>query len=186
MTDWHIRAACRGLDINLFFPEKGDAQTARTALHYCNGGTYRDDNNRPQETLPCPVREQCLNYALSFPPDQDAYGIYGGMNPHQRDKERTTRKNRIVREPATRARIERDNSRIERENHDTGDHARIEHESEPPPAEPTPARWLIDDAWRAGVRELLALIRQAALDDEQQRRESRRQHRAGQNNVMTK
>lgn len=173
MTDWHTRAACRGLDINLFFPEKGDAQTARTALHYCNGGTYRDDNNRPQETLPCPVREQCLNYALSFPPDQDAYGIYGGMNPHQRDKERTTRKNRIVREPATRARIVRDNSRIERE-------------SEPPPAEPTPARWLIDDTWRAGVRELLALIRQAALDDEQQRRESRRQHRAGQNNVMTK
>ena len=173
MTDWHIRAACRGLDINLSFPEKGDAQTARTALHYCNGGTYRDDNNRPQEILPCPVREQCLNYALSFPPDQDAYGIYGGMNPHQRDKERTTRKNRIVREPATRARIVRDNSRIERE-------------SEPPPAEPTPARWLIDDTWRAGVRELLALIRQAARDDEQQRRDARRQQRAGQNNVMTK
>ena len=172
MTEWHTRAACRGLDINLFFPEKGDAQTARTALHYCNGGTYRDDNNRPQETLPCPVREQCLNYALSFPPDQDAYGIYGGMNPHQRDKERAHRKSRIVREPATRARIERDNSRIERESEppagQTDEPAQLVGPS--PRSDEMPARWMIDDAWRAGVRDLLRLIDEAWKDDDQKRR----------------
>jgi WhiB family redox-sensing transcriptional regulator len=180
MTDWYLNAACRGLDINLFFPDKGDAQTAKTAINYCNGGTFDilDIKGKPigRETItPCPVRTECLNYALSFPPDQDAYGIYGGMTPHQRDKERTNRKNRIVREP----------QRIERKSEPSGrivrDSARIERDPEPPPApiaatagESDRARWIIDDTWRAGMRELLGLIRAAMIDDEKHRRQTRK------------
>jgi len=166
MTNWHQQAACRGLDTTLFFAEKGDHATAQTALHYCNGGTYDilNDKNKPigrGYTDPCPVKQQCLQYALSFPADQDAYGIYGGCTPNQRDKMRRPTTSRIVREP----------SRIERES-DTS--SRIEREQEPPTAdgesvgsetEPV-ARWQVDDTWRAGVRELLTLIHDAMIDDE--------------------
>jgi hypothetical protein len=66
-------------------------------MAYCNGGVFDvlDDRGRPigkDETPACPVRVACLEFALSFPPDQDAYGIYGGMTPHQRDKIRTARR----------------------------------------------------------------------------------------------
>ena len=166
MTNWHQQAACRGLDTTLFFAEKGDHATAQTALHYCNGGTYDilNDKNKPighGYTDPCPVKQQCLQYALSFPADQDAYGIYGGCTPNQRDKMRRPTTSRIVREP----------SRIERES-DTS--SRIERDPEPPTANSNPvgsetepvARWRIDDTWRIGVRELLTLIHDAMIDDE--------------------
>jgi hypothetical protein len=159
MTNWHLQAACRGLDTTLFFAEKGDHATAQTALHYCNGGTYDILNDKNKlighgYTEPCPVKQQCLQYALSFPADQDAYGIYGGCTPNQRDKMRRSTTSRIVREP----------SRIERES-DTS--SRIEREQEPPTAdgesvgsetEPV-ARWRV-------VRELLTLIHDAMTDDE--------------------
>jgi hypothetical protein len=163
MTDWHQQAACRGLDTTLFFAEKGDHATAQTALHYCNGGTYDilDNKNKPigrGYTEPCPVKQQCLNYALSFPADQDAYGIYGGCTPNQRDKMRRGTISRIVREP----------SRIER---DTTTSSRIERDPEPPAADGEPvARWQVNDTWRAGVRELLTLIHDAMIDDENRRR----------------
>lgn len=45
--EWHRRAACRGADPDLFFPERGDRGFA-TALAYCAG---------------CAVRTECLDSA---------------------------------------------------------------------------------------------------------------------------
>ena len=77
MSEWYEHAACRGQDINLFFDPK-DRNLRRNdsaALAFCNG------NN---ERKPCPVREQCLEFALSFSQEYDMYGIYGGLTGAQR------------------------------------------------------------------------------------------------------
>ena len=77
MSEWYERAACRGQDINLFF-DLNDRNTRRNdtiALGFCNGNVERE---------PCPVREQCLEFALSFSQEYDMYGIYGGLTGAQR------------------------------------------------------------------------------------------------------
>lgn len=93
---WRLEARCRGLDTNLFFFERGESTTTDTALEYCNGGTFhnRDKQGRllSVDTLaPCPVRQACLEFALSFENDQDTAGIFGGMTPNQRRKIRSDR-----------------------------------------------------------------------------------------------
>lgn len=59
MTAWRDRAACLGLDVNMFYPERGDATEEARAI--CHG---------------CPVREDCLDWALRHEPD---FGIWGGV-----------------------------------------------------------------------------------------------------------
>ncbi|MEU6642520.1 WhiB family transcriptional regulator [Saccharomonospora sp. NPDC046836] len=67
--DWRHRAACRDEDPELFFPVTdlgpGAQQTAR-AKAVC---------------ARCPVREQCLRYALDNGLD---HGIFGGMTERER------------------------------------------------------------------------------------------------------
>lgn len=77
MTAWHEQAACKGQDINLFFESsvKGVRRPLNKALAFCNG-----DNERGI----CPVREECLQFALAFPSEYDMYGIYGGLTGAQR------------------------------------------------------------------------------------------------------
>ncbi len=66
-TDWMDFAACRTADPNLFFPEKEDdlSIVAKASVGYC---------------ADCPVREPCLEYALS----QFVRGIWAGTNYRQR------------------------------------------------------------------------------------------------------
>lgn len=68
-NDWRDRAACRGADIDLFFPDwtAGPALPAiERAKRIC-----RD----------CPVRARCLDWAL----DHGAvYGIWGGLTEDER------------------------------------------------------------------------------------------------------
>jgi len=66
--EWREQANCIGHDTNIFFAEKGDAgiQAMQLAKELCN---------------PCPVRQQCLEYALKH---SIRVGIYGGMAPKQR------------------------------------------------------------------------------------------------------
>lgn len=73
--DWKLEALCRGLPTELFVPDVGQTQTVRTSLEMCNG---------TRDTAPCPVRQECLDYALSFSDDQDRYGIFGGTLPSHR------------------------------------------------------------------------------------------------------
>lgn len=74
-ADWRHRAACRDADPEIFFPvaESGAplARAEARALAWC---------------ARCPVRAECLAYALAVLPD----GIAGGMTARQRRELRRT------------------------------------------------------------------------------------------------
>jgi WhiB family transcriptional regulator, redox-sensing transcriptional regulator len=71
-------AACRGMEAPLFFGP--------------------DDETRPEREIReakakavcqrCPVREQCLDFALG---NSVRYGIWGGLNQEERSRERRRR-----------------------------------------------------------------------------------------------
>lgn len=61
---WRQLAACCGVDLDVFFPERG--QTAGPARQVCAA---------------CPVRQPCLEYALS---NRITHGIWGGLTERER------------------------------------------------------------------------------------------------------
>ncbi len=70
---WHTKAACRGENLVSFFapPFQSErremrARRERLAKSICSS---------------CPVRQECLEYALSIP---EPHGIWGGMNESER------------------------------------------------------------------------------------------------------
>jgi hypothetical protein len=69
---WTARAQCAETDPELFFPPKGDPATAARAI--CRR---------------CPVREDCLAYALDA---GEEYGIWGGLDPAERNNLRRQHK----------------------------------------------------------------------------------------------
>mgnify|MGYP003340166877 CR=1 FL=1 len=85
--DWRTQARCRGLGPNLFFSDKGEAQTQATAMMICHGAQFTNSDTTGLELTdtgqPCPVRHDCLEYALRFDSDED-YGIFGGTTPSER------------------------------------------------------------------------------------------------------
>jgi WhiB family redox-sensing transcriptional regulator len=79
-SSWRDRAACRGTDPDLFFPDRGES--ADPARQIC---------------ARCPARQPCLAYALDT---GITHGIWGGL---------TERERRVLRAPRQRAsRRERD------------------------------------------------------------------------------
>jgi WhiB family transcriptional regulator, redox-sensing transcriptional regulator len=64
LAGWRYRAACRGTDLNVFFPGRGES--AEPARQICAG---------------CPVRQPCLDYALS---QGITHGIWGGLTERDR------------------------------------------------------------------------------------------------------
>lgn len=72
---WRWKAACRGEPTELFFAERGRAQKTAQAKAICRE---------------CPVRIDCLDFALSFA-DKDLPGIYGGTTENERRVMRNTR-----------------------------------------------------------------------------------------------
>lgn len=69
---WQQRAACRGSDPELFFPDRGE--DADPAKKIC---------------ADCPVRQECLEAALAR---GERFGIWGGMSERERRKIRRTRR----------------------------------------------------------------------------------------------
>jgi WhiB family transcriptional regulator, redox-sensing transcriptional regulator len=69
LTDWRHRAACRDEDPELFFPISDVGPGARQAT------------DAKAVCARCPVREQCLRYALDNGLD---HGIFGGTTEHER------------------------------------------------------------------------------------------------------
>jgi hypothetical protein len=61
---WQYRAACRGTDLSVFFPGRGES--AEPARQICAA---------------CPVRQPCLDYALSH---TITHGIWGGLTERDR------------------------------------------------------------------------------------------------------
>jgi WhiB family redox-sensing transcriptional regulator len=67
---WHALAACRGGDLDKWFPEQGANQT-RIAMLKAICAT-------------CPVRAECLDEALA---NFEAWGVFGGMTRDERREE---------------------------------------------------------------------------------------------------
>lgn len=63
-TPWSAQAACAGTSPDLFFPGKGGS--AREAKAVC---------------MTCPVRAECLEYALRW---HICFGVWGGLSYRQR------------------------------------------------------------------------------------------------------
>jgi len=69
---WRQRAACRGIDPNVFYPPS--EEEAEEAKSICAG---------------CPVREACLEYALA---NRERDGVWGGAT--ERERRRLVRQRR--------------------------------------------------------------------------------------------
>jgi WhiB family redox-sensing transcriptional regulator len=76
---WAGRALCAQADPDAWFPTKGQHSLAKTAVPICQA---------------CPVRIQCLDYALSGADTWGgiATGIWGGTTPQERDQLRRQRR----------------------------------------------------------------------------------------------
>lgn len=71
-TDWRAAAACREVDVEVFFAI--DEVSQREAVAIC-------------ET--CPVRRECLEHAIA---NREQYGVWGGMR--EQDRKRLVRARR--------------------------------------------------------------------------------------------
>lgn len=74
-NDWVKDAACRDADPDIFFEHNGHADGAISvteAKGYCNGNEYVEE---------CPVRVQCLEYAMVA---NERYGVWGGLDEAER------------------------------------------------------------------------------------------------------
>jgi WhiB family transcriptional regulator, redox-sensing transcriptional regulator len=72
-TSWRSAASCLLADPDLFFPISAAGPSERQiaqAKKICAG---------------CPVRQECLEFALS---NDQSYGIWGGMTPEDRQRDR--------------------------------------------------------------------------------------------------
>lgn len=82
---WATKARCRGMDPNIFMPELGDP--VKEIKEICNGNqrVVVNRDRQAKETIgepPCPVREECLQYALEIP--GVLVGIFGGRSQKER------------------------------------------------------------------------------------------------------
>jgi len=63
---WRRRAACRGIDADIFYPPTEDDSDAVAAKAVC---------------AQCPVREACLEHALAH---REREGVWGGCTERER------------------------------------------------------------------------------------------------------
>jgi WhiB family transcriptional regulator, redox-sensing transcriptional regulator len=73
-TTWRKRAACRGLDVEIFYPFSEDDADAAEAKTICAS---------------CPVSSACLEHALAL---REREGVWGGMT--ERERRRIVRQRR--------------------------------------------------------------------------------------------
>ena len=78
---WQDAAACRNEDLILFFGPDGERQPEREIR----------EQKAKAVCVSCPVRADCLIYALSRP---EKYGAWGGLNEEERAAERRRRMRR--------------------------------------------------------------------------------------------
>jgi hypothetical protein len=66
-------AACADVDPEIWYPEKGDSTSSKTARTICRGGTLHG-----KRVPPCPVRAACLARALAMSGEVTHYGTWAG------------------------------------------------------------------------------------------------------------
>jgi WhiB family transcriptional regulator, redox-sensing transcriptional regulator len=71
---WRDDAACKGIDPDLFHPERGDMAAIAAAKAVCAG---------------CEVRVACLEYAIQA---SERYGVWGGLSERERRRLRRARR----------------------------------------------------------------------------------------------
>ena len=71
-TGWRQKAACRGVDPEIFHPSEEDDPTPAKAI-----------------CAECPVREACLEHALAV---REKHGVWGGLT--ERERRRVIRQRR--------------------------------------------------------------------------------------------
>jgi WhiB family redox-sensing transcriptional regulator len=67
---WRVEAACSGVSSDLFFPVGEDPESSAAAKDIC---------------AVCPVREACLQYAIST---NQTEGVWGGLDANERRRMR--------------------------------------------------------------------------------------------------
>lgn len=94
LEEWHIdldttfmrHGLCVGKETRMFFPKRGEPGTE--AIRICTGSDYQP---------PCPVKDQCLEYAMNLP--ATLVGVWGGTSQKERRRLRYERdKQRCVAE----------------------------------------------------------------------------------------
>ena len=65
-ANWRDQARCRGVDPQIFHPAEEDEEAAAAAKAIC---------------AVCPVREPCLEYAIST---REKDGVWGGLTARER------------------------------------------------------------------------------------------------------
>ena len=70
--EWMDEGLCSQVDMDLWFP--GDGQPSDLPKMICNGREGRPG---------CPVRAQCLEYALSH---DERFGVWGGLSERERGR----------------------------------------------------------------------------------------------------
>jgi len=73
-ASWRVRAACSGMDPDLFFPERGDVIGVARAKAVCAS---------------CPVTAECLQYALEA---KEKQGVWGRLSGQERRAIRSARR----------------------------------------------------------------------------------------------
>ena len=81
MMSWQGKAACRGLDVQLFFGADEEQPSERE---------FREAKAKAV-CESCPVRRECLDYAVE---NSVRYGIWGGLDEDERKLERRRRQRR--------------------------------------------------------------------------------------------
>ena len=91
MADWRDRAACKGEDIDLFFPpELADDDGCQG---YSEEELQRAYGPGKAICASCPVRDACQTYALT---EKERWGLLGGLTPIERLRiERKKRRQRL-------------------------------------------------------------------------------------------
>jgi WhiB family redox-sensing transcriptional regulator len=79
LPDWRAEGACVTADPDLFFPFATGAVAARQA------------NQARRICMSCPVRVQCLQFAMDV---GEAHGVWGGTTPEERQRERRRERER--------------------------------------------------------------------------------------------
>ena len=100
--EWLLEAACRSDNADIFFPEDygtsgvlSDAALEDPEIRETIAG--RIESYAKGICMTCPVRLDCLNYALE---NDERYGIYGGASARDRERIRDAKRKREQRAKA--------------------------------------------------------------------------------------